>query len=59
MGDDKLKRTSKEQDVGMILANTLKPSLQCSQAAMKANLVLEQMARVVKYPDDLPFVRLC
>jgi hypothetical protein len=40
-----------EKDVGVLVANTLKPSQQCSAAAGKANGVLGQVSRAVKYRD--------
>ena len=40
-----------EKDVGVIVSNDLKPSLQCSKAAAKANQVLGQISRGVTYRD--------
>ena len=57
-GDGELEKASKEKDVGIIIADTLKPSLQCAHAARKANQILGQMARAVSYRDKWTFVRL-
>ena len=47
-----------EKDIGVLVANTLKPSQQCSAAAGKANGVLGQVSRAVKYRDKRTFVQL-
>ena len=57
-GGDQLQAASEEKDVGVIISKTLKPSLQCAKAAMKANQVLGQMARAVSYRDKYTFIRL-
>ena len=57
-GNGQLEQASQEKDVGTVIANTLKPSLQCAQAAKKANQVLGQMARAVSYRDKWTFARL-
>ena len=49
---------SEEKDVGVIMHASLKPSLQCSKAASKANQVLGQLCRAFKYRDKITFVRL-
>ena len=47
-----------EKDVGVVIHNSLKPSIQCAKAAGKANLVLGQLSRAVTYRDKDTFVRL-
>ena len=57
-GGGLLEATEEEKDVGVIISNTLKPSLQCANAAKKANQVLGQMARSITYRDKFTFTRL-
>ena len=57
-GQGHLSKADEEKDVGVIVSKTLKPSLQCSKAASKANQVLGQMARAVSYRDKSTFIRL-
>ena len=47
-----------EKDVGVLVAENLRPSQQCSAAAGKANGVLGQISRAVKYRDKKTFVQL-
>ena len=47
-----------EKDVGVIIDNTLKPSLQCVKAAKKGQMVLGQLARAVSYRDKVTFFNL-
>ena len=42
----------------MMIAKSLKPSLQSARAAMKANQVLGQMSRGISYRDKYTFTRL-
>ena len=46
-----LESVDDEKDVGVMVSNTLKPSLQCAKAAKKANQVLGQMVRAFHYRD--------
>ena len=57
-GGGLLEATEEEKDVGVIISNTLKPSLQFANAAKKANEVLGQMARSITYRDKFTFTRL-
>ena len=57
-GGGQLEATEEEKDVGVMITRTLKPSLQCSRAAKKANQVLGQMARSITYRDKFTFTRL-
>ena len=50
--------TDKERDIGVIISNTLKPSLQCSEAARRANGVLTQISRAFLYRDKHTFLNL-
>ena len=47
-----------EKDVGVLVADNLKPSQQCSAAAMRASGVLGQISRAVKYRDRKTFIQL-
>ena len=57
-GGEDLEAVSFEKDVGVIVSNDLKPSLQCARAATKANQVLGQISRGVSYRDKNTFLRL-
>ena len=58
-GAGQLEVTEEEKDVGVMIAKSLKPSLQCARAAKKANQVLGQMSRGITYRDEYTFTRLC
>ena len=47
-----------EKDIGVIIHHSLRPSLQCSKAAKKANGVLAQLTRAVSYRDKDTFLHL-
>lgn len=47
-----------EKDVGVYISTTLKPSLNCQNAANKANSVLGQMSRSVTYRDRITWIKL-
>jgi hypothetical protein len=47
-----------EKDVGVMVTSNLKPSVQCANAAKKANMVLGQIARGVTFRDRTTFMRL-
>ena len=57
-GGGHLEVSEEEKDVGVIIAKSLKPSLQCARAAKKANQVLGQMSRAITYRDKFTFTRL-
>lgn len=57
-GAGQLEVTEEEKDVGVMIAKSLKPSLQSARAAMKANQVLGQMSRGITYRDKYTFTRL-
>ena len=50
--------TEAEKDVGVMVTSNLKPSVQCANAAKKANMVLGQIARGVTYRDRVTFIKL-
>ena len=58
MGGVPLEKVEFEKDIGVMIHQTLKPSLQCTKAAAKANQVLGQLARGVTYRDRNTFLRL-
>ena len=58
MGGQVLEAVELEKDVGVIVHQSLKPSLQCSRAAEKANQVLGQLSRAVSYRDQETFLKL-
>ena len=58
MGRLKLKTTSEEKDVGVIVTDNLKPSAQCARAAARANAALGQLTRALHYRDRRVFVDL-
>ena len=47
-----------ENDVGVIIHKSLRPSMQCAKAAKKANSVLGQLTRAVSYRDKDTFMSL-
>ena len=57
-GGQVLEKTKEEKDVGVIVADTLKPSAQCVKASKKANQVLGQMARGLHFRDKFTWIRL-
>ena len=48
-----LEVTRVEKDVGVIVEDTLKPSMQCAAAAAKANRILGQLSRAVQWRDKI------
>ena len=53
-----LKTTESERDIGVKVQSNLRPSLQCSEAAQRANAVLGQITRSFHYRDRRTFVKL-
>jgi ribonuclease P/MRP protein subunit RPP40 len=58
MGGQVLEAVESEKDVGVMIHQSLKPSLQCARAAERANQVLGQLSRAVTYRDKLTFLKL-
>ena len=58
MGGIQLEGVGQEKDVGVIISDNLRPSLQCAKAAKKANAVLGQLSRGVTYRDKECFMSL-
>jgi ribonuclease P/MRP protein subunit RPP40 len=50
--------TEAEKDVGVMVTSNLKPSVQCANAAKKANMVLGQLTRGITYRDRITFIKL-
>jgi Reverse transcriptase (RNA-dependent DNA polymerase) len=58
MGGKQLAKTSEEKDLGVLVTDKLKPSVQCAQASRIAQVVLGQITRAFQYRDRGIFVRL-
>ena len=58
MGGRVLEKVVSEKDVGVLIHESLKPSMQVTKAAEKANQVLGQLARAVTYRDKETFLKL-
>ena len=58
MGGQVLEKVESEKDVGVMIHQSLKPSLQCAKAAGKANQVLGQLSRSITYRDKQTFLKL-
>ena len=50
--------TDSERDIGVKVHNSLRPSLQCSEAAQRGNAVLGQILRAFHYRDRNTFIQL-
>ena len=59
LGGGELEVTDFEKDVGVMISDSLKPSMQCAKAAKKANQVLGQIARAISFRDKFSFTKLC
>ena len=53
-----LEKTTEERDIGVIVADNLKPAAQCRKAAHTANTVLGQILRAFHYRDRHIFLSL-
>ena len=53
-----LEASNFEKDVGVHISNDLKPSLQCSKSAKKANQTLGRMGRAFSYRDKHTWLKL-
>ena len=53
-----LQTVSKERDIGVVVNQDLKPSLQCEEASRRASTVLGQITRTFLYRDRSTFLRL-
>ena len=58
MGEVELASVEEEKDVGVIIHQTMKPSLQCGRASARAHQVLGQLTRGVVYRDKDTILRL-
>ena len=58
MNGNQLAITDSEKDLGIYVSSTAKPSLQCAQAAKKANQILGQIMRSFKCRDKDTIVKL-
>ena len=53
-----LEGVESEKDVGVIVHQSLKPTMQCAKAAGRANAILGQLSRAVCYRDKDTFLKL-
>ena len=53
-----LEEVKAEKDLGVMISDDLKPSIQCNTAAKKANVILGRMARSFTYRDITLWIRL-
>ena len=53
-----LQTVSKERDIGVVVNQDLKPSLQCAESSRRASTVLGQITRTFLYRDRFTFLRL-
>ena len=58
MGGTKLEAVEYEKDVGVLVHQSLKPSMQCARAAGRANAILGQLSRAITYRDKDTFLKL-
>ena len=58
MGDEELLKMEHEKNVGVIVHQSLKPHMQCTLAAARANAVPGQLSRAVTYRDRNTFLKL-
>ena len=58
-GGQILEVTICEKDIGVLITNDLKPSLQCASAAQNANQLLGRMSRSFSYRDKYTSSVLC
>ena len=58
MNGSLLASVDQERDIGVIVEKSLKPSLQCAEAAKKAMVVLGQITRAFQYRDRYIFLKL-
>ena len=58
MNGSRLSTTECERDIGVLVSNKLKPSLQCKKAAQTASTVLAQITRAFHYRDKHVFKNL-
>ncbi len=58
MNGVRLESVDKERDIGVITDKSLKPSLQCSEAARRATGVLTQISKAFLYRDRVTFLKL-
>jgi hypothetical protein len=58
MNNQQLAPTEEERDIGVCVSKSLKPSMQCTQAARTAQTVLSQITRAFHYRDRHIFKKL-
>ena len=58
MNSQKLQSTESEKDIGVHIDSSLKPSIQCREAAKNANFILMQISRCFHYRDKEVFLNL-
>ena len=58
IGGEKLQSDTKEKDIGVLINDNLKPSMQCQKAANTAMAVLNQILRAFTYRDRTTYINL-
>ena len=58
MAGQPLQVIDNEKDIGVIISNNMKPSLQCANASRRASAVLTQISRAFMYRDKNTFLQL-
>ena len=58
MSGVQLKETVSERDIGVKVHQSLRPSLQCTEASQRANAVLGQVTRAFHFRDRTTFLKL-
>jgi hypothetical protein len=56
MRGNKIETTEEERDKGVMITMNLKPSVQCSKAAVRATAMLHQPSRNFHYRDRFTFL---
>ena len=58
IGGERLQSDTKEKDIGVLINDNLKPSMQCQKAANTAMAVLNQILRAFTYRDRTTYINL-
>ena len=58
LASEKLQVVESEKDIGVKIHSSMKPSLQCNEAAQRANFILQQITKCFHYRDKEVFLNL-